>query len=67
VRRATSVFLSLLFLVLATLPALAQRRDQFYNGVATVAVAATTTTREIVTGTAGIGVTRVVSVRELAR
>jgi hypothetical protein len=24
---------SLLFLVLATLPALAQRRDQFYNGV----------------------------------
>lgn len=32
-RRTTSVFLSLLFLVLATLPALAQRRDQFYNGV----------------------------------
>jgi hypothetical protein len=33
VRRATSVFLTLLFLVLASLPALAQRRDQFYNGV----------------------------------
>jgi hypothetical protein len=33
VRQATSVFLSLLFLVLAPLPALAQRRDQFYNGV----------------------------------
>ena len=33
-RRITSVCLSLLFLVLATLPALAQRRDQqFYNGV----------------------------------
>jgi hypothetical protein len=33
VRRATSVFLSLLFLLLAPLPALAQHRDQFYNGV----------------------------------
>jgi hypothetical protein len=33
VRRTTSVFLSLLFLVLATLPALAQQRDRFYNGV----------------------------------
>lgn len=32
-RRTTSVFLTLLFLVLASLPALAQRRDQFYNGV----------------------------------
>jgi hypothetical protein len=33
VRRATSVFLALLFLVLAPLPSMAQRRDQFYNGV----------------------------------
>lgn len=32
-RRTTSVFLSLLFLVLAALPALAQQRDRFYNGV----------------------------------
>ena len=32
-RRTTSVFLSLLFLVLATLPVLAQQRNQFYNGV----------------------------------
>ena len=33
VRRATSVFLSVLFLLLAPLPVLAQRRDQFYQGV----------------------------------
>ena len=32
-RRTTSVFLGLLFLVLVTLAAPAQQRDRFYNGV----------------------------------
>ena len=62
-----SVFLGLLFLVLASLPARRNVAISFITGCATAGVAATTTTREIVTGTGDIAASGAGLAREPAR